>query len=194
MAILRVKARWTGFSGAPGYTVLHFNNFSDPIPARAQAAVNATRAFFFGIQSLLPTSVTITVDSAVDVLEEATGQLTDLVSVTPVPTVTGMNTSSFSAPTGALIHWLTGGVRNGRRVRGKSFLVPLTVQIYQTDGTLNAGNMSTISTAAQALIDAENVDLVVYGRPVQGGSPGVAHLVTGQRVPDMAAVLRSRRD
>ncbi len=194
MPLLRVKARWTGFSGAPGYSIFHFNAFDDGSTVEAQNAANAVRSFFFSINSLLPQAVTVTVDTSVDVLEESTGQLTNIVGVTPPPTVVGMNTGSFSAPTGAVVHWTTGGVRNGRRVRGKTFLVPMAVVIYQNDGTLNTSNVTTITAAAQALIDSADTALVVYGRPTQGAADGVAHVVTGQRVPDMAAVLRSRRD
>lgn len=194
MPLLRVKARWTGFSGAPGYSIFHFNAFDDGSTTESQNAANAVRSFFFAINGLLPQAVTVTVDSSVDVLDENSGTLTNIVGVAPPPAVVGMNTGSFSAPTGAVVHWTTGGVRNGRRVRGKTFLVPLAVVIYQNDGTLNTGNVATITTAAQALIDDANTALVVYGRPTAGATDGVAHVVTGMRVPDMAAVLRSRRD
>ena len=43
MAIYRVKAHWTGFSGAPGMSVLHYQDFGGDATIEAQRAVDAVR-------------------------------------------------------------------------------------------------------------------------------------------------------
>lgn len=194
MAIFRVKARWTGFSGAPGLSVFHFNDSADTTTYTPDNAVLAVRTFFFGMANLLPTVVTIDVDNNVEVIDPPSGQMTDIISAQDQPNVVGAAAATYSAPSGAVVHWTTSGVRNGRRVRGKTFLVPLVTSVYQNDGTLATAHMATIAGQAQALIDNEATALVTYSRPVEGGQLGQQYLVTGQRVPDMAAVLRSRRD
>lgn len=194
MALYRVKARWTGFTGAPGLSVFHFHdesNFASATPAAAAAAV---RAFFQANVALLPGGVTISVENQVELINEGSGELEDIVGIATQTPTTGTATAGFSAPSGVVVHWLTNGVRNGRRVRGKTFLVPQVGSIYQADGTIANAFIGNYTTAAQALIDDPASAFVVYGRPTQGGTDGQAFLVTGTRVPDMVAVLRSRRD
>lgn len=66
--------------------------------------------------------------------------------------------------------------------------------MFDTSGTLTTAALGWIRAAADGLIEGEfEQQLVVWSRPV-GGSGGVAAPVIGQRVPDLAAVLRSRRD
>lgn len=194
MALYRVKARWTGFSGAPGYSIFHFNDSVDSATYTPDTAAAAVRKFFFDQQSLLPSAVSINVDTAVDVINPADGKMVDIQNATATPTVTGTQTGTFAAVAGALVHWNTSGVRNGRRVRGKTFMVPLGTVIYQSDGTLNPGSMTTIQTAADNLINDSASALVCYARPSDTLGPGQQYLVTSARVPDKAVIMRSRRD
>lgn len=198
--MLRVTAKWAGFSGAPGYSNFFFRDFAagnEPTQAQAQGGVNRVNTFLGAIQTLLPPNVNITVQPIVDVIEETTGQLTTSFSV-PTPTaVPGTSTvTTYSAPTGAVVTWRTAGVRAGRRVRGRTFLVPLATNCYQADGTLDTAKAATLATASAALADSSGTpDLGVWARPTsKGASDGVWWLVTNATVPDMAAVLRSRRD
>jgi hypothetical protein len=115
-------------------------------------------------------------------------------AATPPTVVNGGGSGAYSAPSGAVLHWLTGTVRNGRRLRGRTFIVPLANSNYEANGTLAAGTITAIQNAGLALMDEATTRLVVYGRPAPNAADGVAALVTGARVPDMAAVLRSRRD
>jgi hypothetical protein len=199
--ILRVRARWSGFIGGPGYTVLHFKEFEaggTQTLAAAQGAVDKTRAFFNSIKGALPANTTVQVMPDVDVIEETTGQLTNaLTTTTPVSVVGGaVGTATYSAATGAVITWRTSVIRNGRRIRGRSFLVPLSSVAFDVDGTLHSTYFNTISTAATALRDGTTSgDLGVYARPsAPGAADGIWAVVTGHTVPDMGAVLRSRRD
>lgn len=201
--LLRVKARWDGFTGAPGYSVLHFREFTgDPqgeldfTIEDATGAVDRTRGFFGALAALLPDSVRITPESDVDVIEDTTGKLVDSLTSTSGGTVDGTASGSYSAASGAVVNWRTGGIRNGRRIRGRTFLVPLASSCYNDSGVLLPSVQNTIQTAANSLAGiGGSPDLFVYARPsTKGGSDGSASRVTSANVPAMGAILRSRRD
>jgi hypothetical protein len=192
--IARVKLRYSGLNGAPGFSVFHFRDFvgAEPTLPDAQAAVDKVDTFAFNIKGIFLNTITLQTLPDVDVLDEATGQLENTLNATPDPAVTGGSTAtSMSGASGAVITWRTGLVRNGRRLRGRTFLVPLSSGVYETNGTLTAGTIATINTAATALRDpAGGADLGVWGRPSgPGATDGVWGVANGHAVPDMAAVL-----
>jgi hypothetical protein len=194
MPILRVKMLWSGFTGAPGYSVFHFNNFDTGGQAAAQNASNAVHAFFNSFSTLFPVAMSLRPESAVELIDETTGNIMDILTTTPAGTIQGAYTQGYSSVSGALVHWETAGIRRGRRVRGKTFLVPMGNAIYQSDGTIATAHLATIQTAAQALVDDANTALCVWGRPSPNSADGENYVVTGARVPDKSVVLRSRRD
>lgn len=202
-AILRVKARWSGFNGGPGYSVLHFRDFgtgdgggSDPAAADAAAAVARCATFFGSVAQICPPVVTITIEPDVDLIDSANGQLIESFSVTAPAGAVGQATGSYSAASGAVVNWRTGGIRNGRRIRGRTFLVPLASSQYGSDGQLIPAALTRLRGAADALrITTSSPDLVVFARPsTAGGTDGTLSVVTGSNVPPLAAILRSRRD
>lgn len=193
MAIYRITVRWSGFTGAPGYTNLHFGDLASGDGARD--GWERSVAFFNEFNDLLPNDVSWLVEGEAAVLDEQTGQIVDYQTVSERPTPgSGGSPGGYSAASGAVITWNTAGVRNGRRVRGRTFLVPLGGGAYENDGTLSPSTISTLNSAAQELT-GENFDssFGVFSRPSNGGDGGF-YEVTGFRVPDMSAVLRSRRD
>lgn len=198
--LLRVKARWGGFTGAPGYTVFHMREFDGGggQAGNAQAAVDKVRLFFDGIKSWLAYGVNVTVLGEVEVIEETTGQMVTVVGVTQPAIVqsTASVVDKYAAAVGAVITWRTGGVRNGRRIKGRSFMVPLTGNAFENNGTLHADALGSLNTAATALRNgATTPDLGVYARPTgPGATDGIWHVVTSHSTPDFSAVLRSRRD
>lgn len=201
--LLRVKARWSGFTGAPGYTVLHFRDFateggggSDFDAAAATGAVDRTRSFFGGLAALLPDSVTVTPEQEVDVIEDTTGELVTSLASTSGGSVEGSASGGYSAASGAVVNWRTGGIRNGRRIRGRTFIVPVASSCYNDSGVLIPTVQQTIQTAASQLAaSAGTPDLFVYARPSgPGASDGTSSAVTSATVPSMGAILRSRRD
>lgn len=194
MALYRVKARWTGFTGSPGYSIFHFDIATTPNPTDAELVAGEVRSLFAALAIRLPAAVKIQVESAVEVIDETSGQLSDVVTIPQPAAVQGTGTGGFSAATGACITWTTGGVRNGRRVKGRTFLVPLSSMNYDTDGTLTAPALTDIQAAADLLV-ADQLGFGVYARPDDAkGLPGDVFIVTGARVADKTAVLTSRRD
>lgn len=192
--IFRARVNWTGFSGAPGYSVFHGLAFeADPL-AEATTFSQGINNFLIAIANNLPVSVSVQVDPEVEVLEDSTGTLQEVVTVPTLAATQGTGNTTYSAASGAVVNWRTDFVRNGRRIRGRTFLVPLATASYDTDGTLLPAVRTDILNAATALMDYAGMQLVVYGRPTILDNDGVSGRVTAVSVPDMAAVLRSRRD
>jgi hypothetical protein len=201
-AMLKVKARWHGFTGSPGYSNFFFREWSDgswsPTNAEASAATDKIHKFFAGIASLFPASVNIQVENDVEIIEDTDGKLQNVLVSTSRANVQGSSTTAtFAAAAGAVVTWQTAGVRNGRRVRGRTFLVPTTTAAFEANGSLAGAHINNIGVAANALLapDPAAPDFGVYSRPsFKGATDGQFQIANGFRVPDMAAVLRSRRD
>lgn len=190
---MRVTAQWSGFPGAPGYTNLFFMAGGGLI-TDAQQVVDRVRTAFGNLVPLFPSSMNIQIQAEVPVIDEDTGIITEFRTVTPPASIGGGGTGSYSGPSGAVVTWRTNDLRNGRRIRGRTFLVPLAGSAFDAQGSLNSGSLIAINAFADELIGGDlDSELVVWSRPT-GGSGGVAATVTSATVPDLAAVLRSRRD
>lgn len=203
MPILRVKARWQIPGAGTAFTVLHFGSGtgSDPTDTEASNSVSATRTFFEALKVYLPNVVTVDYMTDVEVIDVATGNLQGVVTAAAVASTSGTAgvSGTWSAPSGACITWTTGGLRTvnskPRRVRGRTFIVPLATGAYDSNGNLSAGFLTSANSAATGLRGNFNgQQFGIFGRPGPGGSPaGVYHSVTGHRITDQSAVLRSRR-
>lgn len=186
MAMQRVRVHWTGFTGGPGVNTLFFTDTpADPAPD--------LHTFFDAIKALIPTSVTVAIDSSGDLIDETTGALGGTWTGTAGASVTGTTSALYAGPTGAVMDLKTSTVVGRRRLQGRMFLVPLTTDCYQSDGTLATSSLGTLQTAASAfLASSSGGSLVVWHRP-KPGQNGSKAAVTSIVVPDLAAVLRSRR-
>lgn len=193
MTIARVTLQWTGFSGAPGYTNFYFDAFG----AGDEVDLEVDRVFAFadGIRPALPSVARLEVSPEVAFLDETTGDLQSYATATTPPgAIVGSVTGSYSAPTGASITWNTPAIAKGRRLRGRTFVVPLGGTMYDASGTLATTAVNFLTAAANALIgDGTGPQAVIWSRPVNGAG-GTIGAIDGFRVPDRAAVLRSRRD
>lgn len=185
MTIARIRSVWTGFTGAPGYT-----NFHIDVPGVSPTAVTT---FWSGVRPWLPNAVTVTPDNGGDLIDEVTGQIQNTWTGTGGSPITGMGGNSGPLPAGAVITWHTDDVAAGRRVRGRTFIVPLAAMAYEANGTLSATCMSEIKSAADALIANSGQEFGVWRRP-RPGVAGSFHVVTRAEIKDKAAVLTSRRD
>lgn len=189
-----MQALWSGFQGAPGYTSFYFAGGGGLISDAGQI-VSRVHDALEHLEAPLPTGVSIQVSGSVEVIDSDTGQLTGYVDVDQPDAVEGDAAgTNFSAPSGAVVNWLTDDVRFGRRIRGRTFIVPLSGSAYQADGTLTTSALGSLNDFASAMRSWDfDSEFGVFSRP-RGGSGGVFATCTGHRVPDMAAVLRSRRD
>lgn len=197
MDMYRITARWTGFTGAPGYSNFYFSSgFLDGgvLGDEAAALADRVRSAFLETQLHLAPGLQIQVSNEVPIIDSDTGVVQDYVTFDPVDPVNIIGGESYAGPAGAVVTWRTNDLRNGRRIRGRTFLVPMASTSFQDDGTLVNGAISGLQDFADTLMGGSlDGDLGVWSRP-QGGSGGVFATVTGYTVPDMVAVLRSRRD
>jgi hypothetical protein len=188
--IARVRFSWTGFTGAPGVSTF----FADD----AAAVIGPLRAFFTSVAGYLPSSVHIDSPTDGDIIDDATGALTGTYSHAAGTTLIGTASDFYAGPVGACINWITGVVLDGHRVKGRTFLVPLTLDGYDSDGTLADAYRTGLQTAVGVLLADAAGHLKIWHRPLHatlshGARAGGSATVVAAQVPDLAAVLRSRR-
>lgn len=182
------RAIWSTPGGGTGYSVFHFEDVVSN--TEAQNTANAVRTFFNSLTGIFPDDVTITFDSEVVVLDLA-GVLQSVYPVTPPSSVTGINTTSYNRAAGCRVDWDTGHIVAGRRLSGRTYLVPIGSNSYDTTGLLNSVNAAAVVTAGQALITATSSikPLAVWSR-----THGVMWAVDTASCPLKGAILTGRRD
>lgn len=193
MDILRITARWSGFSGAPGYSNFFFAGGGGLIGDQNQVADRVRSAFVF-VGSILPAGVSIAIEPEAAVIDSDTGVVNDFRAVDQEDALVGAGSGGHSGASGAVINWRTADLRGGRRIRGRTFLVPLAGNAYETNGTLTTSALDALRLFGNTMVGGDlDSEFGVWSRPT-GGSGGVFATATGFSVPDKAAVLRSRRD
>lgn len=202
MPLQRVQVAWTGFIGGPGVSTHYFLD--------AGAAVDDLRSFYATVASMLPGDVHILVPAAGDSLDVETGAITGAWTGPSTAVVDGSDSGSYASTSGPLVRWETGTIVGGRRLLGRTYLVPAGRDAYDGGGQIAGGIRTTIADAGQTFIDADTANLLVWQRPRAAAAAytdrkGVVHpAITGRVgsaaavvscfVPSAPAVLRSRRD
>lgn len=194
----KVTVNWSGFIGGPGFTNLYFRAAAGGAITQgvADAATAKVHTWLTAWLGALPMNVTVTVDPSVEVVNDADGVLSAFFTTAPGAGRPGTGAGGYAAASGACINWYTTGIRFGRRVRGRSFMVPLYGGAFSTDGTIDDSKLSGFRTATSAMISTvDAAELAVWNRPLKTvpGSGG-SHVVTASTIPDKAAILSSRRD
>lgn len=184
--LVRVRTEWNGSPVVgPGVSTFYF--------AEAHTGFVAdVAAFFAALITLVPTGVTFTTQNTGDLIDVATGELSGTWTDGTTATAISSGSGAYALGVGARVRWATSGIRNGRRVRGSTFIVPLIAGAYDTAGTLSTPTLNTISTAANALFTGSTPEQRVYSRPAPGLA-GQSNTVVGLTVPDKVSWLRSRR-
>lgn len=193
----RVRTGMTGKPGSPGVATMYFYNLN--------TALASVRAFWVAVAPIMPTGLSLQVESVGDIIDDATGDLVGAFSKPAVAPVVATGAGVYAAPVGAVINWHTETIADSHRVRGKTFIVPLHGEAFDIDGSLAATTVGYLAAAAQALQFEQSLDFVVWHRPYAGRAAtptlpaklahlGSSALVTSSSVPDKAVVLRSRRD
>lgn len=192
--ILEVTVVWTGFTGAPGYTNLH-TTAAGLIQTAVDNSVTGVHDFFTALAPNFPAAMKFDVQGEVKEFDPVTGNLAALHAPSSAPTqISGSSAYAFgAAPAGACIAWTTGGLNRFRRVRGRTFLVPLASNVFQDDGTLVAANLTSIRNAATGYRTSGAYESLIWSRPIAHAG-GAAFPILTSAVADKVAVLRSRRD
>lgn len=195
--IMEVHTILTYGTGAPGLTTFRFlPGTAGGVPADAVDVVDRVRDCFTAQVANFSTGYVFTVQGEVDVIEATTGVLTGFLDGGADLVVTG--TSAVEPlPIAAmmLLQHQTGDIHNGRRVRGRSYLGPVT-EIANNAGVPTATAKSLMLTGALALLTGATGSVpVVWSRPNSPvGDPGFHSQVLSYSAAGYFAVLRSRRD
>lgn len=196
-SLSRVRTELTGFPGGPGVATMYFLN--------TETVMASLQAFWEDLAGSMPVDVAIFIPPAGDIIDDATGTITGAWSDEPPASIPGTSASTYVAAAGGLISWETSTILDGRRLRGRTFVVPLASPNFFTDGSLTDAMTGLLLTTGNALALAEDENFCVWHRPYPGreateGHPArAAHagshgLVTSVRAPGRGAILRSRRD
>lgn len=203
MDILRATVRWDGFPGAPGYSNFHFSVdgglwdgglLGDEAEAAASTAYQRLGDAFRNLAGVVPGIVNFTFLQEAVILDSDTGETLGAVARGEVTSSQPSGDDPYAGPVGGVVNWNTQDYRFGRRIRGRTFLVPLAASAYEGDGTLTPAALTSIRDFAADIVGNDGgPEFGVWSRP-RAGTGGVFATVVGASVPDLAAVLRSRRD
>jgi hypothetical protein len=184
MPLRKVPVAWTTGIGGTGVSVFYSLEATD--------ITVALGTFFTAIRTLFPPSVTWQIPASGDVINIPDGKITGSWSGGTAATVTGSGLANYVAGTGAYVRWQTSTIRDGRRIKGRTFLVPLITSAFDSSGTITDGNVTTLQSAATAL--AGTGTLTIWGRPRgKGATDGQAGTVVSGLVLDKVTSIRTRR-
>lgn len=181
---------WTGFPGAPGFSVFYAIHGTS---GHLTLLANWVASF----KNLLPANVKISFPSGGRVIDASNGEQVDVWTGTPPAVQQGTETGKYAAPVGVMTRWNTGTIHHGKMVKGKTFIVPTSSVVFDTDGSMLGSMLTVFQDAANTLVAASDEALVIWARPRSDkpGFPnnGASCPIVSATVPDKAVVLRSRR-
>ena len=177
---------WTGFPGAPGYSVFH---------AIPEGGVQAhIVSLFNAFKNNMPSNVKMTIPGSGRTLDATTGNQIGVWSGATTTVVQGADTGKYSAPTGMVINWSTSTLHKGRMIRGRTFFVPMGGVTFDTDGSIVDSYLNTWNGNVADFVADCDEQFVIWARPSgPSASDGFRGHVTSGRIPDKAAILSSRR-
>lgn len=182
--IRKVPVTWQTGAGGVGYSVFYTLDADD--------ATANLGTFFNAIKSIFPSSVSWSIPSTGDKLDVSSGVLTGTWTGGTAASITSSGSGTYAAGTGMYVKWATAGIKNGRKVQGRTFLAPVLSSVYDNDGTITGTNLTLVGGAATTLVAANK--LGVYSRPTTAfPNSGSFSAFTGSSVPDRVTSLRTRR-
>lgn len=197
MTLARISVSWQNWPGAPGVSQFYGDGTS------MQPFVDALKVYWEALKFTIPTGITLTIPGSGDLIDETTGQINGAYGGLTQPTpVTGTGAGNYAGNAGYVCHWLTTTLANGRRIRGRTFIVPAISATFDATGSIATAPLATIQAAAAQLVTSAGGIMQVWHRPVYAKpatkpptliTPGSKATVTSTRVPDLAVSLRSRR-
>lgn len=192
---LEYRVNWAG-TPVTGAGVSVFHARTDGIAttgAASESFADRVRTFFEAIKGLVPGGITWSYPPEVLELDTTTKQLIDVHSISPpADSVSGAASSSHSRPSGGRVDWLTSAVVNGRRLRGRTYIVPLSGAQYDSAGSLTTTAITALEAAANTY---RSTGVFTEATPVVWSrTHGILADIVGSNVDDRASILRSRRD
>jgi len=187
--VAKVQVGWSGFIGSPGVSTFYIRETE---PGGTVELAPLRQFLSAALTGFLPNGVTLTFPTVGDVILDTTGTIVGTWTAAPQAPIIGASIGVFSGTSGAVVTWRTIVLVGGRRVRGRTFLVPLAGTAYASDGTLATNFRDGVLAAAAAVIQDPFAKLGIFHRPV-GGAGGVVAAIAAATMTDKAMVLRSRR-
>lgn len=189
------RAAWAG-TALTGAGVSVFHARGDGVATNGQVAqslADRVAAFFTAVKAAVPPGVTWSFGGEVLEFDTATGVLSDVHSVTPPTAITSTASSgAYSRAVGGRIDWGTNAIVAGRRLKGRTFIVPISSSGLDTTGTLSGTALATLGTAATGY---RNTGVFTAAQPVVWSrTHGIVADITAHTIVDQTSVLRSRRD
>lgn len=190
---LTYRPQWSGSRIGQGFTVFNLNGTDASTSTEINAAAAAIRKWFQSFQATIPDDVTISFPSEILVKDPSTMELEGVKAVTAPANVTGSFSSSYAANAGRLVKWQTGQVLGGRRITGRTFLVP-SGGIFDVNGNVSGTVIGTDATAHTTLLSelTASIPLVVVAKGTVTDYVPVA--VTSGATLGRPTNLRSRND
>ena len=193
MSYTELLTIWTGATGLPGYTKTRY--VGELTGGQLTSAGTNLRTFWDSIKALIPSIVTLTIQPTASFHEDNGDLIGESAIATPPTAVVGTGAGAYLAASGFLILWNTGVVNGGKKIRGRTYFVPMTANAAQSDGTIVEANRTVVQSAANALV--LSTPAIGINSRARAGNPGAVDttvLVISANVPDKQVVLRSRRD
>lgn len=185
---MTIKTRFPGGSGA-GTNTWHFRSTDAPVFG-APSPADIVKTFYTTLAGQFGATYFWSWDGS---LQEILSDQPALVAVQSGFTLQGSgggNADSGPAGVGMCITWRTSvATKSGR---GRTFIAPLPVAYYESNGTIVDANLTTIRAAAAQVVSSSQADgngaICVYSP-----KDAVARDVIGSTINDEVAYLSSRR-
>lgn len=169
--LYRVRTAWSGVAIGGGLTVFYFGVLGTPSSGDAQAAVDATRDFWTSFAPRMHVNASWTVDGAVDTLDDTTGELEGFLGVTSRSGAGTQGGDILPLQIQGMIRWDTGGVADGHRLRGRTFMPGATEADSATGAVPSGTYVTALSTVAAALIANAATSFAIWHRPIPADRP-----------------------
>jgi hypothetical protein len=186
---LRTRVQITGMSGGPALSTMYWLGETQ---GDAEAAIAAVAAGWSALEANLANDIAWSTEPDVDTID-AQGVLTGSFQVA-VESGAGTSVNDPLAwATQGLLRWGTGVIRNGREVRGRTYLPGFT-EADNVNGAPAPSAITVMQAAVAGFLPATGAVMVIWARPSPDLTTGQFAPVQGGSPWNRWAVLRSRRD
>lgn len=197
--ITRIRINWAGpaIVGPAVSTV-----YSDDAVDGHSTVKNALNVLFNALDNLCSSAVTWVMPATMDVIDDATGNLVDVVTGDQISGAFANAAEQVARATMLNLRFNTAGIVNNHRVKGRIYVPGLSIGALD-DGQLSSANLASINSAAATFASATAGHFRVWSRPFEPAPgqedpppsrSGSSHLLTTAVFQQKLAVLRSRRD
>jgi hypothetical protein len=191
------KVDWTGTYGHTGISRFAFEAADHSPVTRAQVDswTTAVDALYSPVMGWFPLDVSYTVDSIVEFYDGVDGSLQGEVGATAAHVGhAGGADGAYGNGIGALLKWNTGGLFDGHRIRGRTYMVPLDQVAFDTAGTLKGDCINSFLVGANAYLAAmatAGLSALVWGQPrdVKATARTAAHHAAGHWASILTAAM-----